>query len=458
MQFRSRSPSLARPMKRGVQVTVSGWGRVPFREAEEVLDEDLRAAVEGASLTRGLGRSYGDASLPPRAGARVAASRRADRLLAFDPVSGVLRAEAGLSLARINDLFLPRGFATPVAPGTEHVTLGGMVAADVHGKNHHRAGTLGGHVRSLRLALADGRELEVGDSHERELFLATQGGMGLTGHVLEVELALERVPTGWIWQETEPVRDLAELLEKLSAASGAWSHTVAHVDPLAAGRAIGRGVLVKGRWAERDEAPAEPPRRRFRPTLPLDLPDWALNRASARLVNGVYRLANGRHKARIVHPQTFFHPLDFILDWNRAYGRRGFTQYQAVIPREAGPGAVRHLFETLVASGEAAFLCVVKDFGAEGRGLLSFPRPGTTASIDLPLRGERTQALVDALNRGVIEAGGRVYLAKDALTRREHFEAMEGERLAAFAALRRRFDPQRHLASGLSVRLLGDTA
>jgi FAD/FMN-containing dehydrogenase len=445
-------------MKSGVRVKVAGWGRVPVVEAEEVLDEDLREATQGARLTRGLGRSYGDASLPPRAGARVAASRRADRLLAFDPASGVLRAEAGVSLAQINDLFLPRGFASPVAPGTEHVTLGGMVAADVHGKNHHRAGCIGAHLRCVRLALADGRELEVSDAQEPELFRATQGGMGLTGHVLEVELVLERIPTAWIWQESEPARNLGELLERLSAASAEWSHTVAWVDALASGRALGRGVIVKGRWAEPDEAPPTPPQRGFRPRLPFDLPGWALNRATARLVNAVYELSNGRRSRGCVHPQPFFHPLDAVLDWNRAYGRRGFTQYQGVIPREAGPGAVRRLFEVLVASGEPPFLCVVKDFGAAGRGLLSFPRPGTTASIDLPRRGERTQALVDALNRVVIEAGGRVYLAKDALTRREHLEAMEGPRLLAFAALRRRFDPERRLASALSVRLLGDEA
>jgi FAD/FMN-containing dehydrogenase len=173
-------------------------------------------------------------------------------------------------------------------------------------------------------------------------------------------------------------------------------------------------------------------------------------------VNEAYRLTNGRPRSSLVAPWSFFHPLDFLLEWNRGYGRRGFTQYQAVIPREAGREAVRRLFETLVASGEPAFLCVVKDFGAEGRGLLSFPRPGTTASIDLPLRGESTQRLIDALNGVVIEAGGRVYLAKDALTRREHLEAMEGPRLAAFDAIRRRFDPERRLSSALAVRLLGD--
>jgi FAD/FMN-containing dehydrogenase len=445
-------------MTRGVTVKVAGWGRVPACEAEEVLDEDLRAAVRDARLTRGLGRSYGDASLPPRAGARVAVSRRADRLLSFDASTGVLRAEAGLSLASLAEWLLPRGFAVPVVPGTCHVTLGGMVAADVHGRNHHTAGTIGAHLRSLRLALADGRELEVSATDEPELFRATQGGMGLTAHVLEVELALKRIPSPWIWQETEPLRNLDELLERLRAASAEWPFTVSVVDALAGGAALGRGALIKGRWAEPDEAPAQPPRSGFQPRVPLDLPGWALNRSSARLVNALYRLSSRIRSQAIVAPRAHFQPLDFLRDWNRGYGRRGFTQYQAVIPREAGPQAVRRLFETLVASGEPAFLCVVKDFGAEGAGLLSFPRPGTTASIDLPLRGEPTQALVDAMNRCVIEAGGRIYLAKDALTRRDHLEAMEGPRLAAFAELRRRFDPERRLSSALAVRLLGDPA
>jgi len=443
-------------MTRGVPVMVAGWGRAPVREAEEVLDEDLRAAVRDARLTRGLGRSYGDASLPPRPGERVAASRRADRLLAFDPRTGVLRAEAGLSLARLSDWLLPRGFAVPVVPGTCHVTLGGMVAADVHGKNHHGAGTIGAHLRALRIALPAGRELEVSDSCEPELFRATQGGMGLTGHVLEVELALERIPSPWIWQETEPLRDLDDLLDKLPSASRRWPFTVVWMDALARGRALGRGALIQGRWARPEEAPAEPPQHRFQPTVPFDLPDWALNRATARVVNTAYGLLKGRRSAGVVAPRSHFHPLDFVLEWNRAYGRRGFTQYQALIPHEAGAGAVRRLFEVLASSGEPPFLCVVKDFGAEGPGLLSFPRPGTTASIDLPLRGARTQALVDALNRCVIEAGGRIYLAKDALTRREDLEAMEGPRLAAFDAIRRRFDPERRISSALAVRLLGD--
>jgi FAD/FMN-containing dehydrogenase len=444
-------------MTRGVRAMIAGWGRVPACEAEVVEDEDLRAAVRGARLTRGLGRSYGDASLPPRPGERVAVSRRADRLLVFDPSTGVLRAEAGVSLARLSEWLHPRGFAVPVVPGTCHVTLGGMVAADVHGRNHHTAGTIGAHLRALRIALADGGEVEASASHEPELFRATQGGMGLTGHILEVELTLRRIPSPWIWQETEPLRDLDELLERQAEASTQWPFTVSVVDALAGGSALGRGTLVKGRWAEPDEAPKRPPRAGFQPRVPFDAPDWALNGPSARLVNALYRVSRRRAQA-VVSPRSHFQPLDVLRDWNRGYGRRGFTQYQCVIPREAGPAAVRRLFEALIASGEPAFLCVVKDFGAEGAGLLSFPRPGTTASIDLPLRGQRTQAAVDAMNRAVVEAGGRIYLAKDVLTRREHFEAMEGPRLAAFAEARRRFDPERRLSSALAVRLFGDPA
>ena len=442
-------------MQRGAPSEIAGWGRAPARAAVEVVDEDLRAAVRGARLTRGLGRSYGDASLPPQPGARVAASRRADRLLAFDPAAGVLRAEAGLSLVRLSEWLWPRGFAVPVVPGTAYVTLGGMVAADVHGKNHHGAGTLGAHLRALRLALADGSEVETSATQEPELFRATQGGMGLTGHVLEVELALERIPSPWIQQEVEPLGSLDELLERLPEAGRSWPFTVTWYDALAPG---GRGALVKGRWAAASDAPPRVPGPRFQPTVPFVLPSWALNRASARLVNAAYGLTSGRRSAGIVDPRAHFHPLDVIREWNRAYGRRGFTQYQALLPREAGPGAVRRLFDVLAASGEPPFLIVVKDFGAEGAGLLSFPRPGTTASIDLPLRGARTQALVDALNRVVIEAGGRVYLAKDALTRREDLARMEGPRLAAFDAVRRRFDPERRLSSALAVRLLGDPA
>jgi FAD/FMN-containing dehydrogenase len=437
---------------------ISGWGRYPVVEGIETVSEDLEEATRGARLTRGLGRSYGDSSLPPRPGERIAATRLADRLLAFDPATGRLRAEAGLSLARLHGLFLPRGWASPVSPGTEHVTLGGMVAADVHGKNHHRAGSFGEHVRALRMRVADGRVLEVTEEGEPELFRATLGGMGLTGHVLEVELDLERIPSSWLVEESERVGGLDELLEKLRAASAEWPFSVAWADVLARGTRLGRGIVIGGRWAAAHEAPRPRPRRRFQPSLPFDLPGFAWSRPAMRAFNELWyrRHPRGRRR-RIVAPAPFFHPLDGIRHWNRAYGRRGMTQYQVVVPREAGDTPLRRLFEVLAGSGEGTFLCVVKDFGRQGKGCLSFPRPGLTLSVDVPVRGERTQALVDRLNEIVIEAGGRVYLAKDAFTRPEHFRAME-PRLGAFLEVRRKWDPEGRLASAQSVRLLGDRA
>jgi len=438
--------------------SITGWGRHPVVEGSEILSEDLEDATRDARLTRGLGRSYGDSSLPAKPADRVAGTRLADRLLAFDPETGRLRAEAGLSLAKLHAIFLPRGWASPVAPGTEHVTLGGMVAADVHGKNHHRAGSFGEHVRALRMRVADGRVLEVTDESEPELFRATLGGMGLMGHVLEVELDLERIPSPWLVEASERVGSLDELLARLRAASEEWPFSVAWADVLARGARLGRGIVIGGRWAEAHEAPRALPRRRFTPVLPFDLPGFVWSRPAMRAFNALwYRRHPRGRRQRIVAPGRFFHPLDAVRSWNRAYGKHGMTQYQAVLPREASDTGMRRLFEILAGSGEGTFLCVVKDFGREGRGLLSFPRPGLTLSVDVPVRGERTQALVDRLNEVVLEAGGRVYLAKDAFTRPEHFRVME-RRLAAFLDMRRKWDPEGRLASAQSVRLFGDRA
>ncbi len=432
---------------------IAGWG-LQYVDGWEERSEDLEALTRDAPLTRGLGRSYGDASLPHRAG-RVAATPLADRLLAFDPGTRVLRAEAGLALRDLNRLFLPRGFYSPITPGTQIITLGGMVAADVHGKNHHRAGTVGRHVRALRLRVAGGRIVECSRAIEPELFRATLGGMGLTGHILEVELELERVPSPWIAMESERIADIDAFLAALKEAARAWDHTMGWIDCLSGGRAMGRGILMRGRWARPDEArgPLPPPPRR--PSLPVMLPGWVVNPLSVRAFNALYwRTHLPRVKRRVTHPESFFYPLDAISDWNRLYGRRGFTQYQCVLPESGGPAAVRRFLGALTARGGASMLCVIKDCGDEGEGLLSFPLKGTSIALDIPV-GRDTQALVDALNAVVIEAGGRVYLAKDQFTRREDFARME-PRLPEFQRLRRLWDPDGRIRSAQSARLLGD--
>ncbi len=433
-----------------------GWGRYPRIRGEERVSEDLVGSTRGAVLSRGLGRSYGDASLPPLAGGVVACTRLANRVLSFDDEGGVLRAEAGFSLSELNSIYWRRGWASPVTPGTQYVTLGGMVASDVHGKNHHVSGCFGEHVRALKMRVADGRILEVDERTEPDLFRATLGGMGLTGHILEVEAQLERIPSPWIYGESERVDNLDQLIHGLREASAEWPMTVSWVDFLSRGRKMGRGIVTKGRWAEPHEAPEKFPADPYRLAVPIDFPGWVLGRPSIRAFNELYYRKHGRRVHRgILNPNSFFYPLDAIRDWNRIYGARGFTQYQCVLPHaDAGPSC-RRFFDTLTELGGASFLGVIKDCGAEGKGMLSFPKLGISIALDIAMRGEQTRLLVSALNKVVIEAGGRVYLTKDALSTAADFLAME-PRFEAWNAVRRKWDPEATLRSALSERLMGD--
>jgi FAD/FMN-containing dehydrogenase len=436
-------------------VPLAGWGRHPVVEGYEVLAEDLEKIAGDVVLSRGLGRSYGDSSLPPPGGHRVAGSVLADRILAFDEASGLVRVEAGFPLWRLNRLFLTRGWFTPVTPGTHFVTIGGMVAADVHGKNHHSNGCFGAHVTELKMRLADGTLIECSPEHEAELFRATIGGMGLTGHILEVAFRMKAIPSPWIWQESERTDTFEATIERLQESGKTWPYTVCWADFLNRGRGAGRGVLQRGRWAEPSEAPAQPPRFHAPFTLPPIVPSWFLQAWMVRLFNWAnYTWHGAAIKRGIIHPETFFYPLDVVLEWNRMYGRRGFTQYQCVLPTD-DPTCQRRFLELLHRHHAAVFLCVIKDCGPEGVGMISYPKPGISYALDIPMSAT-TQHLVDTLNDFVVAAGGRIYLAKDALTRAEHFRAME-PRLDAWLAVRRAWDPYRRLRSAQSLRLLGDT-
>jgi decaprenylphospho-beta-D-ribofuranose 2-oxidase len=387
--------------------TLSGWGRLPV-PGREILSENLEAISKGAVLSRGLGRSYGDSSLPAVATDRVVATRMANRILAFDETTGVIRAEAGLSLVELNRLFMPRGWFTPVTPGTKFVTLGGMVASDVHGKNHHREGCFGAHVRALRMRLADDTILECSPTIEPDLFYATIGGMGLLGHILEVEFALHRIPSPWIYMESERVLDIDEYLAALGRAAPAFPMTMGWIDCLNGGRTLGRGHLMAGRWATAEEAQMPAPREARQLTFPIELPNWALNPLTARIFNTAYYWKHLRKRAQtLISPEPFFYPLDAILHWNKAYGPRGFTQYQCVIPREAGAPAVREFMVRLTKLGGASPLCVIKDCGPEGKGLLSFPLEGTSIAVDMAVSAD-TQRNVDSLKEQVFATGGRI--------------------------------------------------
>ena len=343
-----------------------------------------------------------------------------------------------------------------MTPGTSFVTLGGAVASDVHGKNHHSAGTFGRHVQRVRLRAGNGEVVEASPEQETDLFDATIGGMGLTGHILDVTVAMKRVPSSWITGETEYVADLETLIARLLEESRTWPYTLAWMDALGAGQR-GRGLLFRGRWAEPEATGGRALVWPREIAVPVTMPNWVLNPLGMRLFNQAVVLRHGKRIRReLTHPQTFFYPLDSLLEWNRVYGKRGFTQYQCVLPRRDDTVLYRSLFTTMAAHGAAPYVVVIKDFGAEGRGRLSFPMPGLTFSIDLPI-DRNTPRVVDALNDIVAAAGGRIYLAKDAFSRGEHYRAMD-PRVDAFNAIRRRWDPEGRIKSALSVRLLGDAA
>lgn len=435
----------------------SGWGLYPSLPGDEVESEALFQAASQARLSCGLRRSYGDAALPATATDIVCKTRPADRILLFDSATGVLRAEAGVSLRQLNLALLPRGWFVPVTPGTQNVTLGGMVAADVHGKNHHSAGCFGEHVRGVALLIASGAVIECGPESEPELFWATVGGMGLTGHILEVEVQLVRVEHPWIYEESERVADLEAMLAGLGNAASQWPMTVGWIDCLSNGSSLGRGILMKGRWATAADAPpAAPPVLKQPRTIPFTFPNATLNRWNMRLFNALYyRSHPPTFRRGIVSWEKFFYPLDGLRHWNRIYGVRGFTQYQCVLPNACGDSGMRGLLDLFIREAGTCFLAVIKDCGPEGRGMISFPLKGMSLALDFPVAGDRTQRLVDRLNEYVISNGGRIYLAKDAFTRPEHYRVMDS-RLNAFLDVRRRWDPRRRLRSALSVRLFGD--
>ncbi|MGE3508944.1 MAG: FAD-binding oxidoreductase [Vicinamibacterales bacterium] len=414
--------------------------------------EDLEAITADVPLTRGLGRAYGDAALPAPGDLLVAGSTLADRILHFDPDTGEISVEAGVSLDQLYRTLLPRGWFTPVTPGTRFVTLGGMVAADVHGKNHHVDGCFGRHVTALRMRVADGCVLTCSRAEHHDLFLATLGGMGLTGHILEVTFRMVRVPSPWIYQEALRVPDIDAFLEALRASAASWPMTVGWIDCLTKGPRMGRGVLLRGRWAEPGEAPRSFPSVSDPIDVPFVLPMGVLGIATDRVFNELlYRLP--RRRTSIVSAKEFFYPLDVAGEWHRAYGPHGFVQYQCVLPAAGGHGAVRRFLDVVTSGHGASFLCVIKDCGPEGDGLLSFPKPGTSIALDLAMRPD-TQGLIDRMNERVLAEGGRIYLAKDALTRPEHFRAME-TRLDRFEAVRRTWDPHGRIRSAQSVRLFG---
>jgi decaprenylphospho-beta-D-ribofuranose 2-oxidase len=458
-------PAVAPAGGRSKRARVSGWGRVPAAETELFRPERSRSldallARGGTLVARGLGRSYGDASFNS-AGATVL-MERLNRFVSFDEATGVVDCEAGVTFVDLLDHFVPRGFFPPVTPGTRYVTVGGALACDVHGKNHHVDGSFARHVLDFDLLTASGEIVGCDRERNTDLFRATVGGMGLTGIVTRVRFTLQRMETAYIAADYERAANLDDALRQFEADDERYRYSVAWIDCLARGRSLGRSVLIRGNAASAEtvaragvRAPLRATRSRSLPLrVPFEAPGWLLNRHSVGAFNALYyRLQPAAARGRVVHYEPFFYPLDSIGNWNRLYGRRGFVQYQLLLPQAAGRNGLREALRIVSAAGAPGFLAVLKRFGdVAPEGLLSFPGAGYTLALDVPWRGERTEALLAALDRVVLGAGGRLYFAKDARLGREHVGAMYPH-LAQWQSIRRRIDPDGRFSSDLGRRL-----
>jgi FAD/FMN-containing dehydrogenase len=436
---------------------LTGWGRTAPTPATLVTPRtppELAALVTGALprglIARGLGRAYGDAA--QNAGGVVVDLAGMEARWSIDPGTGVVTASAGMSMHDLMTALVPKGWFVPVTPGTRHVTLGGAVAADVHGKNHHVDSSFGAHLRSLTLITADGTSRAL--TPEDDLFWATVGGMGLTGLITEASFACVPIETSRMRVDVERTRDLDQTLELMTATDDGYRYTVAWIDLLARGSRMGRSVLTRGDHARRDELPPGADALAFAPASRLAAPPWApnglLNRLTVRAFNEAW-YAKSRERTIVQDLAPFFHPLDFVDGWNRVYGSRGFVQYQFVVP-SGEEATLRRIVSRLSERGVVSFLTVLKRFGAGTPGMLSFPLPGWTLALDIPAGQAGLAGLLREFDEWVAGAGGRIYLAKDARMRAELLPAMY-PRLPEWRKIRESVDPEGVFRSDLARRL-----
>lgn len=438
---------------------LSGWGRYPRRNGRVARPENissLKFTAEKALIARGQGRSYGDAAIATETGCAVL-TERLNRYLSFDESTGVLTTEAGTTLAEILETFVPRGWFPSVTPGTKFVSVGGCVAADVHGKNHHQAGSFAAQTTGLEIKLADGTDLFCSPEREADLFRATVGGMGLTGFITEVSFRLVPIETASVMVRHQPARDLEECLRFLENPAHD-EHAACWIDGNAKGARLGGGVMMSGRHARRNElkqATNNPLsfRTRRAPRLPFSPPGWLLNNLAATVFNRLYASRQTRRAAPFLADlDSFFYPLDAIANWNAFYGKAGFVQHQCVIPSSEAAAGFRLMLEAVSTSGLPSFLTVLKRFGPAGPGLLSFPMEGYTLSLDFAMRGPPLFELLRKLDAIVLQHGGRIYLAKDACLDAETFRAMY-PRWRDWQEIKARVDPANRFRSALSERI-----
>lgn len=398
------------------------WGRYPYKE-QRGIDLQWRTDVlpqEPSVLPQGNARSYGDSCM--NQGGVVASTRFLRRFMQFDPATGLLQCESGVQLADILNLVEPQGWFLAATPGTKFATVGGCIANDVHGKNHHLEGTFGRHVTRFELVRTDGTRMICSPTENAGYFNATIGGLGLTGLIVWAELQLKRVPNSAINLETIKYKDLATFFELSAESEHTHEYTAAWIDCLASQEKLGRGHFLRGNHAKVTQPRVAAGKLKL--SMPIDPPLSLVNSLSLRAFNTLYYNRQMQERSyATVHYDPFFYPLDFVQDWNRMYGPKGFLQYQCVVPNETSYEATREMLQRIAAANSGSFLVVLKVFGdVPSPGLLSFPRPGATLALDFPYQGNKTLHLFDQLDDVVVQAGGAIYPAKDAHMKADHFK------------------------------------
>jgi decaprenylphospho-beta-D-ribofuranose 2-oxidase len=441
---------------------LTGWGHFPVESCYlsrptkiSQLEQILARGAERDYIPRGLGRAYGDSALNREAG--VIDQTGFDHFLEFDRARGVIECEAGVSLADVIACVLPEGWFLPVTPGTKFVTIGGAIAADVHGKNHHAVGSIGNFVLHLDLLTAAGSVLRCSPAENSAIFWATVGGMGLTGIIIRARLQLVGVETAFCNVEYRRTTSLDHTLEQLAESENRYCYSVAWLDCMASGGSLGRSVLMLANVAAAGELPArfrsQPLRLPHKRTLqvPCQMPSRLLTPWTVRAFNELYYRTHPDAR-RVVDFDAFFYPLDSVVNWNRIYGRRGFIQYQALFPPSVSRPALIELLEEIVASKMGSFLSVLKTSGASTPGLLSYLYPGHTLALDFPYIGPALRGVLDRLDKILLKHGGRLYLAKDATMTAETFAIMYPT-LPQFKEIKQQIDPHNRFVSSQARRV-----
>lgn len=441
----------------GKKQALSGWGNYPMTESfafePRNAAECMEVLQQDTLVPRGLGRSYADQATNEQH--YVAVCTKMNYFMAWDEANGILECQSGTSLEEIINTFGPKGWLPMICPGTKFVTIGGAIANDIHGKAHHIDGSFVNCVLSFTIMLADGRILNASRTENEDLFWANFGGLGLLGVILTAKIKLRKIETTYFRQKSMVIKDLDHMLEAVTKYDETFNYSVAWIDALATGKKLGSGVLTLGNAAKLNELPeklkADPLKLHATSKLfvPFFLPSFVLNGLTVRMMNKVIAFVQNSPKD-FVHYEKFFFPLDAINNWNRGYGKRGFIQYQFVIPEANGRQNLKEILELIAASGCRPFLNVFKKMG-EGQGILSFPFKGYTLAIDFPVSKE-LHAFTPKLDEKVLSAGGRLYLGKDGMLTAAMFRAMYPQ-YEQWLAVKRKYDPHDRFSSNIGRRL-----